>query len=295
MKRILTAIVLIVLVGLLIFLGKLWMVTLFAGVVAMLAAIEFRQISAAGERGPQPASWLGQGNPIPLWWTIFSIALFFVATFLRPQDTITAVVFSTLLLFTWNTFRTPLARVLPETAAGLLLLIYIAYPLTLVPLIWNRDQGDGLVLVIFLFLCVWSGDIAALYIGKRLGRHKLAPTLSPNKTWEGAIASVVASIIFGVGLILYGDWLTMHGSSFTRLHTNAPWWQFLLLAILLNIAAQFGDLLESALKRGANVKDSGTMLPGHGGVLDRIDALLLAAPILWFVLVAREFFALGSF
>jgi phosphatidate cytidylyltransferase len=283
MKRILTAIVLIVLVGLLIFLGKLWMVTLFAALVAMLAAIEFRQLSASG------------GNPIPLWWTLFAITLFFVATFLRPQDTITAVVFAALLLFTWNTFRTPLARVLPETAAGLLLLVYIAYPLTLIPLIWNRDQGDGLVLVLFLFLCVWSGDIAALYIGKRFGRHKLAPTLSPNKTWEGAIASVAASVIFGVGLILYGDWLTTHGSSFTRLHTNAPWWQFLLLAILLNIAAQFGDLLESALKRGANVKDSGTMLPGHGGILDRIDALLLAAPILWFVLVIREFFALGSF
>jgi phosphatidate cytidylyltransferase len=283
MKRILTAIVLIVLVGLLIFLGKLWMVTLFAGLVAMLAAIEFRQFSAAG------------GNPIPLWWTIFGIALFFVATFLRPQDTITAVVFATLLLFTWNTFRTPLARVLPESAAGLLLLIYIAYPLTLIPLIWNREQGDGLVLVLFLFLCVWSGDIAALYIGKRFGRHKLAPTLSPNKTWEGAIASIAASVLFGVGLILYGDWLTTHGSSFTRLHTNAPWWQFLVLAVLLNIAAQFGDLLESALKRGANVKDSGTMLPGHGGILDRIDALLLAAPILWFVLVIREFFALGSF
>jgi phosphatidate cytidylyltransferase len=283
MKRILTAIVLIVLVGLLIFLGKLWMVTLFAGLVAILAAIEFRQLSASG------------GNPIPLWWTIFAIALFFVATFLRPQDTITAVVFATLLLFAWNTFRTPLARVLPETAAGLLLLIYIAFPLTLIPIIWNRDQGDGLVLVIFLFLCVWSGDIAALYVGKRFGRHKLAPTLSPNKTWEGAVASVVASVIFGVGLILCGDWLTLHGSSFTRLHTNAPWWQFLVLAILLNIAAQFGDLLESALKRGANVKDSGTMLPGHGGLLDRIDALLLAAPILWFVLVVREFFALGSF
>lgn len=283
MKRILTAIVLIVLVGLLIFLGKLWMVTLFAGLVAILAAIEFRQISAAG------------GNPIPLWWTLFAIVLFFLATFERPQDTITAVVFATLLLFGWNTFRTPLARVLPETSAGLLLLLYIAFPLTLIPIIWNRDQGDGLVLVIFLFLCVWSGDIAALYAGKRFGRHKLAPTLSPNKTWEGAIASVVASVIFGVGLILYGDWLSLHGSSFTRLHTNAPWWQFLLLAILLNAAAQFGDLLESALKRGANVKDSGTMLPGHGGVLDRIDALLLAAPVLWFVLVIREFYSLGSF
>ena len=283
MKRALTAIVLIVLVGLLIFLGKLWMVTLFAALVAALAALEFRQLSAAG------------GNPIPLWWTLFAITLFFLATFERPQDTITAVVFSTLLLFAWNTFTTPLARVLQETAAGLLLLIYIAFPLTLIPIIWIRAEGDGLVLLIFLFLCVWSGDIAALYVGKRFGRRKLAPELSPNKTWEGAIASVIASVVFGVGLILYGDWLSLHGSSFTRLHTDAPWWQFVLLAILLNCAAQFGDLLESALKRGAGVKDSGTMLPGHGGILDRIDALLLAAPVLWFVLVIREFYSLGSF
>lgn len=283
MKRVLTAIVLIVLVGLLIFLGKLWMVTLFAALVAALAALEFRQLSAAG------------GNPIPLWWTLFAITLFFLATFERPQDTITAVVFATLLLFAWNTFTTPLARVLQETAAGLLLLIYIAFPLTLIPIIWIRPEGDGLVLLIFLFLCVWSGDIAALYVGKRFGRRKLAPELSPNKTWEGAIASVIASVIFGVGLILYGDWLSLHGSSFTRLHTDAPWWHFVLLAILLNCAAQFGDLLESALKRGAGVKDSGTMLPGHGGILDRIDALLLAAPVLWFVLVIREFYSLGSF
>jgi phosphatidate cytidylyltransferase len=282
MKRVLTAIVLIALVGLLIFLGKLWMVTLFAALVALLAAIEFRQLSSAG------------GNPIPLWWTIFAIILFFLATFEAPQDTITAVVFSALLLFGWNTFRTPLARVLQETAAGLLLLIYIAYPLTLIPLIWNRVEGDGTVLVLFLFLCVWSGDIAALYIGKRFGRRKLAPELSPNKTWEGAIASILGSVVIGVGLILYGDWLTTHGSSFTRLHTNAPWLQWVLLAVLLNAAAQFGDLLESALKRGAGVKDSGTLLPGHGGILDRIDALLVAAPVLWFVLAIRGLFALGS-
>ncbi|HEX4154769.1 MAG TPA: phosphatidate cytidylyltransferase [Acidobacteriaceae bacterium] len=283
MKRILTAILLIALVAALILLGKLWMVTLFAGIVAALAALEFRQLSAAGS------------NPIPLWWTLAAIALFFAATFLRPQDTITAVVFATLFLFSWNALRAPLPRVLPETAAGLLLLIYIAFPLTLIPLIWNRPEGDGTVLVLFLFLCVWSGDIAALYIGKRFGRRKLAPQLSPNKTWAGAIASIVASVLIGLGLIFYGDWLSASGSSFTRLHTTTPWWQWMLLAILLNAAAQFGDLLESALKRGANVKDSGTLLPGHGGILDRIDALLLAAPVLWFVLVLREFFALGSF
>jgi phosphatidate cytidylyltransferase len=283
MKRILTAIILILLVGLLLFFGKLWLVTVFAAAVAALAALEFRQLAAAG------------GNPFPLWWTLFAVTLFFVATFLRPQDTITAVVFATLLLFSWNALRAPLPRVLPETATGLLLLVYIAYPLTLVPLIWNRQEGDGLVLVLFLFLCVWSGDIAALYIGKRFGRRKLAPKLSPNKTWEGSIASIVASVVFGLALIFLGDWLTLHDSSFTRLHTNSPWWQWLLLAILLNAAAQFGDLLESAIKRGAGVKDSGTLLPGHGGVLDRIDALLLAAPVLWFVLAIREFFALGSF
>ena len=283
MKRILTAIVLIALVGLLLFLGKLWMVTLFAALVAALAATEFGQIARTG------------GSPIPLWWTLSAIALFFFATFLRPQDTITAVSFATLLLFCLNTFRTPLNRVLPETAAGLLLLLYIAYPLTLIPLIWNRQEGDGLVLVLFLCLCVWSGDIAALYIGKRFGRRKLAPAISPNKTWAGAVASVAASVVFGLALILAGDWLTAQGSSFTRLHTDTPWWQWALLAVLLNVAAQIGDLLESALKRGAGVKDSGTLLPGHGGVLDRIDALLLAAPVLWFVIAIREFFALGSF
>jgi len=149
-------------------------------------------------------------------------------------------------------------------------------------------------LLLFLFLCVWSGDIAALYIGKRFGRHKFAPRLSPNKTWEGAIASVLASCIFGMGLILLGDWFTQQNSPFTKLHTSEPWWVFLMLAVVLNAAAQFGDLLESALKRGAGVKDSGTILPGHGGVLDRIDALLLAAPVLWFIVAVRDYLSLGS-
>lgn len=281
MKRILTAIVLIALVIALVFFGKPWMITVFSAVVAGLAALEFRSLAATGD------------SPVPLWWTLSAVALFFLTTFLRPQDTIVAVAFATLVLFTWNALRSPLYRVLSETAAGLLMLVYIAYPLTLIPKIWS--EVDGTALLLFLFLCVWSGDIAALYIGKRFGRHKLAPQLSPNKTWAGAIASVVASVVFGLGLVLGGDWLSLHGSNFTQLHTSEPWWQFLLLAILLNVAAQFGDLLESALKRGANVKDSGTLLPGHGGVLDRIDALLVAAPVLWFVVVIKEFFSLGSF
>jgi phosphatidate cytidylyltransferase len=171
------------------------------------------------------------------------------------------------------------------------MLVYIAYPLTLIPQILNTWNGTAVLL--FLFVCVWSGDIAALYIGRRFGRHKLT-SLSPNKTWEGAVASVLASALFGMALIGLGDWFSLQGYSFTRLHTSSPWWVFLILAVGLNIAAQFGDLLESALKRGAGVKDPGTLLPGHGGVLDRVDALLVAAPVLWFVLAVREYFALGS-
>ena len=281
MKRILTALVLIALVGALLFFGKLWMITVLAAMVAGLAAVEFRGLAAAVK------------SPVPLWWTIVAIALFFYATFQRPDDTITIVSFATLLLFAWNTFRTPLDRVLTETAAGLLILLYIAYPLTLIPKIWVHE--DGVALTLFLFVCVWSGDIAALYIGKRFGKRKLAPSLSPNKTWAGCVASVVASVVFGMAIVLAGDWLSAHGSNFTKLHTSEPWWFMLLLAVLLNVAAQFGDLLESALKRGANVKDSGTMLPGHGGILDRIDALLLAAPVFWFVMAIKELSSPGSF
>ena len=283
MKRILTALVLIAFVVALIYFdgnfARHWPVTLAAALIASLAAYEFRAFTEAG------------GCPLPIWWIVFAVAAFFLATGYRPQDTITVVAFVTLILFAVAAFRTSLERVLWETAAGVLMLVYIAYPLTLIPRILNEENGFALLL--FLFLCVWSGDIAALYIGKRFGRHKFSK-LSPNKTWEGSIASVLASCLFGMALILTGDYLTQSGSSFTRLHTTEPWWVFLLLAILLNAAAQFGDLLESALKRGAGLKDSGTMLPGHGGILDRIDALLLAAPVLWFVIAIRDYFSLGS-
>lgn len=281
MKRVLTAAVLIVLVGALVFLGKLWMVTLFAAVVAVLAQIEFLGLARQ------------HGNKVPLWWSIAATTLFFLAMFFRPQDTLTAAALATFVLFAWSAFHSDLQCVLGETSAGALSLLYISYPLSLVAAIWAAENGTALLL--FLFLCVWSGDIAALYIGKRFGRRKLAPTISPNKTWEGAIASVVASVVFGAGVVVLGDYLLARGSAFTRLHTTAPWWQFVPLAVLLNVAAQLGDLVESAVKRGAGVKDSGTLLPGHGGVLDRIDALLLAAPALWLCMLLREFFNLGSF
>jgi phosphatidate cytidylyltransferase len=139
-------------------------------------------------------------------------------------------------------------------------------------------------------LVVWAGDIFAYFIGKSMGRHLMAPRISPKKTWEGAAASVLASV--AVGWLLFNYALPI-SSAFLRAGLiqrrdglfgleQPAMGPIIVLTIVLNIAAQLGDLVESLIKRGAGVKDSGAMLPGHGGMLDRIDALLFAAPVLWY-------------
>lgn len=287
MKRILTALVLIVAVFALVFFGRLWMIIVAALLVAELAAFEFLALAKVG------AETHGARLRIPLAWMVPATALLFLATLPSvPVDgQLPILSFLTLVLFAWNGFRSPAIQVLPDTAQGLFGLIWIAYPLTLIPQLWKQE--DGPALVVFLMLAVWSGDIAALYVGRAIGRHKLAPRLSPGKTWEGAVASIIGSVAI-TGLLLYAsDLLTARGNLI--LHISEPAWQTLLLAGLLNIAAQLGDLLESAVKRGAGVKDSGKLLPGHGGILDRIDAILLATPVLWYALVLKDAAGLGRF
>lgn len=287
MKRVLTAVVLILLVFALLFFGRLWMITLAAALVAELAVYEYLQLAAVG------ATAHGARLRIPLLWMAVSTALLFGVTLPNfPVEAQLPVLSAlTLALFAWNGFRSPLIQVLPDTAQGLFGLIWIAYPLTLVPLLWKEEDGPALVVV--LMVAVWAGDIAALYIGRAFGRRRLAPRLSPGKTWAGSVASILGSLL-AVGLVVViGDRLTARGN--LLLHISEPVWQTLALAVLLNIAAQLGDLLESAVKRGAGVKDSGTMLPGHGGILDRIDALLLATPVLWYALTLKDYFGLGRF
>lgn len=124
----------------------------------------------------------------------------------------------------------------------------------------------GLGMLMYLLLTVWSTDSGAYLVGRKIGKTKLAPQISPNKTWEGSIGGTVVAIIVGIifsvtGLIHYGILATI------------------LMTLFLSIAGQLGDLVESSLKRYYGVKDSGRILPGHGGILDRFDSLLLVLPM----------------
>lgn len=168
----------------------------------------------------------------------------------------------TVLLFS----RTPLEETLPALGILAFGVPYFALPIASVFRLREIDPW-----VVFLLLAiVWLGDTAAYYVGSRIGRHQLAPVISPKKSWEGSIAG------FAVGLAAAVVW------SLVRLERLDP--GVLAAAAVTAAAAQVGDLVESMIKRGAGVKDSGHVLPGHGGVLDRLDALLFAAPALLFTL-----------
>jgi phosphatidate cytidylyltransferase len=147
-------------------------------------------------------------------------------------------------------------------AAGIL---YCGLPA--IALIWLRGLPLGLEAVIFLLLCVWAADIVAFFTGRALGGPKLAPAISPNKTWSGAIGGVIGAIVIAGGAAAV--WLTgLGGKGFAY---------FFALAGALAVLSVLGDLLESGLKRRAGVKDSGNLLPGHGGVMDRLDGLVPVA------------------
>jgi phosphatidate cytidylyltransferase len=162
--------------------------------------------------------------------------------------------------------KRPLVEGLPSAGISASGLILIAFPLSFaIPLHAAGSQGPALLL--FAMVIIWVGDTAAYFVGRSIGRYKLAPHLSPKKTWEGTVASFIGSLIVAV---VFARYLTV------------PLPHLLAMAAVGNVAGQVGDLLESAYKRSAGIKDSGSILPGHGGVLDRIDALILAIPVVWY-------------
>jgi phosphatidate cytidylyltransferase len=147
-------------------------------------------------------------------------------------------------------------------------IVYVAIPFALLNLLFFAgDQFTSSFpwILAGLFLVIWINDTFAYLTGILIGRHKLFERVSPKKTWEGTIGGFVFSIAAGIALYYFSDTLLL--------------WQWLALAGLIAVAGDFGDLVESMIKRSFNMKDSGSIMPGHGGVLDRFDSLLLAIPV----------------
>ncbi|MCK4986755.1 MAG: phosphatidate cytidylyltransferase, partial [Desulfobacterales bacterium] len=170
------------------------------------------------------------------------------------------IVVALISLFQFKTDQTVLDVVIKQLQG----IIYI--PVLLSFLVLIREGSSGMIWVFVLLAVIFAGDTGAYYVGSYLGRHKLSPAVSPGKTIEGSIGGLAVNLVLG-GV---GKYFFLSG---------LPWGLSLLFFLTVGIAGQVGDLFESELKRSSGIKDSGGILPGHGGILDRIDALLFASPV----------------
>jgi phosphatidate cytidylyltransferase len=186
---------------------------------------------------------------------------------LSPVNPFFLFVLGLTVLTLWT--RRPLVEALPAAGISSSALLLVAFPLSFAVRL-HGIPAFGPKLLLFALAITWAADTTAYFVGRAIGKHPLAPHISPKKTWEGSIASMFGSLVVAYA---FSFWIRI------------PLPHLLIMAATGNIAGQMGDLLESAYKRSAGVKDSGGLLPGHGGILDRIDALILCIPVIWYYLV----------
>ena len=250
MKRVLTALVLIPSIA--------WVVVfspylVFLAVLATVALLCFYEYSGIVE-----AYRIERPGPVGYGAGLLLLVI--------PQTDLTLVTLLAMVALAMTLRFDDLGRSLPQAAALVLGLAYVFGS-------WRSAAGLRAVSsywLLFALTISWVGDSAAYYVGRAIGKHKLAPKISPGKSWEGAVASVAGTMVYAYFFL-------------TRLLPDFPIAHGLAIAAAGNVAGQIGDLAESALKRGAGLKDSGTMLPGHGGWLDRVDSSLFAVPVVYFL------------
>ena len=249
MKRVLTAAVLIPFILYVVLLGPFWLLAAVTALVALICYYEYCGVAigyGVAKLGP-----VGYGTGL-------------LVLAMRPQDGY--LIFTLLALAAMSLALRPaaIAQALQQAAFLLFGVVYIFGGWKFAILL----RAESPHWLAYALLLNWIGDTCAYYMGKNFGHHKLAPAISPKKTWEGTAASIVGSVIFGT---LY---LPRALPGVSPLEAG-------LLSVVVNMAGQLGDLAESALKRGAGVKDSSGLLPGHGGLLDRVDSTLFALPVVY--------------
>jgi phosphatidate cytidylyltransferase len=273
-KRLLTGLVLIPAIVVAIWWGPPWLIAFATALVSVLALLEF--FALADRLGFHAYRFWTCAAALAIiaqqWDASRAAGMSGLGEVLvrarSPQVTLDLVmvgfVFGAAAIALWS--RRALADVLPSVCASAAALVLIVVPFSAVVRL-DGVPGVGRELLLFTLALVWAGDTAAYFVGRAIGHRKMSPQLSPGKTWEGALANLLGAWVVGG---VFGTFLGI-GSK-----------HLLIMAVLASVAGQIGDAFESGFKRSAGVKDSGTLLPGHGGMLDRIDALILAAPAVWY-------------
>jgi phosphatidate cytidylyltransferase len=259
LKRWITALCLSPFIVWLIFMGSRDHFALFVAVVSVVALWEFFGIVLPRTSKIHPNILAAFAASPPLIWSVH-ISRFDIAAGLMT-------------LIVLLSGMTSIARFKKDPDAGkkaafqLLGIVYVSLFLSWAVMI--RDGQDGVVWIFLLALTVFAGDTGAYYAGTWLGRHRLCPFVSPKKTVEGALGGLAAAVCAGSAIKFF-------------FLPSIPWGAAILMFVLTGVFGQAGDLFESVLKRAAHIKDSGKILPGHGGILDRIDGILFAAPVVCF-------------
>ena len=270
--RVLTAAIMIPVVVAVIWWGPTWLIAIVSAFVAIVAMLEF--FSMAARLGFQPYRlWacLAAAGIIGLQWyesRLASVNSLGSLLDRSPKITLEFILFGFVFgvaVIALGSQRqiTEILSSISVTSAGLL---FVVLPFSAVVRLHGVDVS-GPRLLLFTVVLVWVGDTAAYFVGSGIGRWKMAPQISPNKTWEGAGANFLGALLVAA---VFGYW------------TRIPPAHMLAMGAAGSVAGQIGDLFESAWKRSGGVKDSGSVFPGHGGMLDRIDALILAAPAVWY-------------
>ena len=263
-KRWITAIVALPLVVLLIYKGGSILFAIFICMVCILALVEYFRIAFNISGKPESSSSFS----FQILAYVFGLMIILAAYINSFEIILGLIIFNLILsgLISLRRFKAD-SSVIKIVARQVLGIIYI--PLFLSCMVLIRNDDDGIAWIFFLLTLVFAGDTGAFYVGRLFGRHKLCPAVSPGKTIEGAIGGLAATL--GAGLVFMNCFLK-----------SLPLGPSILFFLSIGVVGQAGDLFESELKRYAGVKDSGSILPGHGGILDRIDALLFAAPVAFF-------------
>ena len=264
-KRWITALILAPIVLWILIKGNTLLFAILISVVAIFAIREYLRIVFGNDEEPI-------SNTIKLISYIVSMALIISACLGSWEILFLILAMNLMALSIFVLYRFASNHAIFDIIAKQVLgVVYI--PVSLSLLIFIKELDGGTFWIIWLLVVIFASDTGAFYSGTFLGKNALAPNISPNKTIEGSLGGIAASIVAG---FIFCQWF-FHDLSLSFLTIPA--------SFLLAIAGQIGDLFESAMKRASSIKDSGRILPGHGGMLDRIDGLLLAIPVFYVYLV----------